>query len=98
MTTRERRRVVIRGLVQGVGFREKVRRIALQHDVAGFVRNVGHDAVEIDVEGDPQVLDAFVEEVRARPPRHARVDEFTCTTLAPQGARGFVVAPSVGEE
>ena len=92
---RERRNVRINGLVQGVGFREKVRRIALGHDVAGFVRNVGIDQVEIDVEGEPAVLDAFIAEVRARPPRASRVDGFITTPLPPQGVYGFSVAPTV---
>ena len=94
---RERRNVRIRGLVQGVGFREKVRRIALGHEVAGSVRNVGSDLVEIDVEGEPGVLDAFLGEVAARPPRAARVDDVSSTSLEPKGEEWFAIAPSIRE-
>lgn len=92
---RERRNVKIRGLVQGVYFRETVRRIALRHAVAGFVRNVEYDIVEIDVEGEAAVVDAFVQEVLANPPAHARVDDVESTTHPPGEARGFRVVSSV---
>jgi hydrogenase maturation protein HypF len=92
---RERRKVRIRGLVQGVGFRETVRRIASRHAVAGSVRNVGHDLVEIDVEGEPEALDAFLDEVRSSPPPRARVDEVSTSVHAPQGEEYFAIAPSV---
>lgn len=91
----ERRNIAVTGLVQGVGFRETVRRIALRHAVAGFVRNVGWDTVEIDVEGEPAALVAFVAEVLAMPPRHARVENVRTTSAPARGAAGFIVAPSV---
>ncbi|HXF35316.1 MAG TPA: acylphosphatase [Candidatus Acidoferrales bacterium] len=92
---RERRNVKIRGLVQGVYFRETVRRIALGHAVDGFVRNVDYDLVEIDVEGEAAVVEAFVDEVLANPPVRARVVDVQTTVLAPEGAEGFRVASSV---
>lgn len=92
---RERRNVRIRGFVQGVFFRETVRRIALAYEVAGFVRNVDYDLVEIDVEAEPDVLEAFVDDVLAHPPSQARVDEVHSTALAPQDVQGFRVAPSL---
>ncbi len=92
---RERRSVQIRGLVQGVFFRETVRRIALGYEVAGFVRNVGYDLVEIDDEAELTVLEAFVEDVLGHPPSQARVDDVRSTALVPQDAQGFRVAPSV---
>jgi acylphosphatase len=92
---RERVNVKIRGLVQGVFFRESVRRTASRYDVHGFVRNVGHDAVEIEVEGEPKTVKAFVDEILANPPRHARVDDVRSTTLPARGIEGFDVAPSL---
>ena len=95
MDVRERRRITIRGLVQGVYFRETVRRIAGSHDVAGFVRNVDLDVVEIEVEAEPAVLEAFIGEVLGSPPPRARVDDVRHTVTAPTGERGFSVAPTV---
>jgi acylphosphatase len=52
----ERRQITIHGFVQGVFFRETVRQIAQRHPVAGFVRNVGRDRVQIEAEGEPAEL------------------------------------------
>ena len=92
---RARRNILIRGLVQGVYFRETVRRIALNYAVAGFVRNVAYDRVEIDVEAEPEILDAFVNDVLAHPPSGARVDEVKMTSLDPQNGEGFRVVSSL---
>ncbi len=92
---RERRNLRIRGVVQGVFFRETVRRIAAGYDVSGFVRNAGSDALEIEAEGEPSVVRAFFEKVLARPPRGARIDDVQSTALQPRGDEGFVVMPSI---
>jgi len=55
LTVGERRNLKIRGIVQGVFFRETVRRTASRYGVRGFVRNVGFDALEIEAEGEPKV-------------------------------------------
>jgi len=92
---RERRRVTIRGAVQGVFFRETVRRVALRHDVHGFVRNVGPGALEIEAEGEPHVVEAFIADVVAHPPTGARIVDVESTPMQAQGDVGFLVAPSV---
>lgn len=89
-----RRRVVLRGRVQGVGFRYTVLLWAQRRPVAGTVRNLQSDAVEINVEGEPKDLDGFVADVLANAPPGARVDEILTDEMAPSGARGFKVAPS----
>jgi acylphosphatase len=65
---------VVRGRVQGVGFREFVRHAGASHGLTGFVRN-GDDgrAVEIVAEGDDPALAAFVEAL-GQGPRFARVE------------------------
>jgi hydrogenase maturation factor HypF (carbamoyltransferase family) len=92
---RERTNVKIRGLVQGVFFRETVRRAASQYEVHGFVRNVGRDLVEIDVEGEAEIVRAFIDDVLEHPPLHARIEEVQSARLPATGTRGFSVAPSV---
>jgi acylphosphatase len=91
---RERRNVKIRGRVQGVFFRETVRRIATRYDVHGFVRNVGYDAVEIDAEAEPRVLNEFIEHVLANPPFAAQIERIDSKPAQPTGAHGFSVVPS----
>ena len=55
----------MRGVVQGVGFRPFVHRLATRHGLGGYVLNDG-DGVVIEVEGDPATLDAFASRLDAR--------------------------------
>ncbi|MGA9019565.1 MAG: acylphosphatase [Candidatus Cybelea sp.] len=92
---RERRNLKIRGTVQGVFFRETVRRTAKRYDVTGFVRNVAFDALEIEAEGEPTVVNSFIEEILAHPPRGARIEDVRSTAVPPRGGEGFSVVPSI---
>jgi hydrogenase maturation factor HypF (carbamoyltransferase family) len=92
---RVRRNVKIRGVVQGIGFRETVRRIASRYDVHGFVRNAGSNVVEIEAEGDPEVVNAFLDDVLAHPPGIARIDDVHSTQIPPTDADGFFVERSI---
>jgi len=62
-----RLRAVIKGVVQGVGFRFFVVRRAQRLKLTGWVRNVGHDRVETLAEGERDALNAFLEELRVGP-------------------------------
>lgn len=87
-----RREIVeIKGRVQGVGFRYTVSAIAGRHPVSGTVRNLRSGAVEIDVEGDDDIVEAFIDDVLAHPPRMARVDAVARRSAEPRGIRGFDV-------
>jgi hydrogenase maturation protein HypF len=66
------RHIRVCGIVQGVGFRPHVYRLAQQHRVTGWVVN-GDRGVDIHVEGDEESVDAFIRELRAQPPPAARV-------------------------
>lgn len=61
--------IEVRGVVQGVGFRPFVHRLAIAHGVSGFVRN-DTDAVRVEAEGE--ALDAFVEALRGGAPGEVR--------------------------
>jgi hydrogenase maturation factor HypF (carbamoyltransferase family) len=91
----ERRNLKIRGIVQGVFFRETVRRTASRYHVTGLVRNVGFDALEIEAEGEPEVVTSFIEDILAHPPRGARIEDVRSTAVPPRGDEGFLVTPSV---
>lgn len=75
----------IRGLVQGVGFRDFARREARRLGVVGWVRNLPDGRVEVWAEGPPEALSAFVDQVR-RGPRAARVTEVQEQVAQPSGA------------
>ncbi len=72
----EARRIRVTGVVQGVGFRPFVWRLAQELKLTGWVKN---DAagVEIHVEGDPGQLRALEQRLRADAPPLARVDAVT---------------------
>jgi hydrogenase maturation protein HypF len=91
--TSARTRVRIEGVVQGVGFRPHVHRLATELGVDGFVRNDG-GAVLIEAEGSAAVLAAFVERVADEAPTLARVERVVGEAVAPTGAPGFAIAPS----
>jgi acylphosphatase len=61
----ERRRVCFAGRVQNVGFRMTTRRVARSFPVTGYVLNLPDGRVEVVVEGEPAVIDAFLSAVRA---------------------------------
>lgn len=56
---------VFSGRVQGVGFRYTTLEIARSHPVVGFVRNLPDRTVELEAEGEPAAVDAFLDEIRA---------------------------------
>ncbi len=68
-----RRRVVVHGLVKGVGFRVSVARRAQSRGVAGWVRNRVDGTVEAVFEAEPDAVDALVAFAREGP-RGAEVD------------------------
>jgi acylphosphatase len=85
-----RRRVVVRGLVQGVFFRDTCRRLAIDAGVAGSVRNRGDGAVEAVFEGEDDAVGRLVEWCRSGP-RSARVESVEVIGEEPVGATGFEV-------
>jgi acylphosphatase len=87
---RARRRVVVQGRVQGVGFRFSVQVEAQRHGVAGWVRNRADGSVEAALEGAPSAVDALVAYCR-RGPRFAEVRELSVTDEPPEGARDFAI-------
>ena len=59
--------VLVSGVVQGVGFRFFVRRLAHQYGLSGYVRNLPNGKVEIEAEGARGLLQDFLKEVRRGP-------------------------------
>ncbi len=60
-------RVVVSGLVQGVGFRWYVKRVADDYGVKGYVRNLDDGSVESVAEGDGSAVHGFLDEVKVGP-------------------------------
>jgi hydrogenase maturation protein HypF len=75
----------VRGVVQGVGFRPFVYRLASANTLTGWVLNAG-EGVEIHLEGSEQGLEAFLRELKAKPPAAASI---TAIEIEPASAAGF---------
>ena len=86
-----RRRVVVHGVVQGVWFRESVRRRAESRGLAGWVRNNADGSVEAVFEGEPEAVDSLVRYVHEGP-RGARVDRVDVHEEELEGLTGFRVS------
>ena len=87
---RERRRVHVRGTVQGVGFRPFVYRRAVELGLAGWVGNDG-SGVLIEAEGEAHAVAALVAAVQDDVPPLAAVDEVVVEPLDLQGDSGFAI-------
>ena len=88
-----RRRLRVGGVVQGVGFRPFVHRLAGRLELAGFVLN-DELGVVIEVEGPPERLDAFVVALTTEAPALARVELGADAAIEPRGDTAFTIAPS----
>lgn len=85
-----RRRVLIRGRVQGVFFRDGCRQQADRSGVTGWVANRPDGTVEAVLEGSEEAVTRLVEWCRHGPP-HARVEDVEVAEEPAEALRGFVV-------
>ena len=85
-----RKRVVVHGFVQGVFFRDSVRRHALGAGVGGWVRNNRDGTVEAVFEGDAEAVERLVT-LCHEGPRGARVDRVDVAEEEPEGIAGFAI-------
>jgi acylphosphatase len=83
-----RYRVLVSGRVQGVFFRDACRRLAEQHGIAGWVRNLPDGRVEAVFEGLAEDVDRLVDWAH-HGPRHAVVDHVEVQAEPPEGLGAF---------
>lgn len=88
-----RRRLVVRGLVQGVGFRPHVVRLATELALSGSCRNDATSVV-IEIEGSGELVEEFAQRLTAEAPVLSRVITVSATTITPCGEVGFEIQPS----
>ena len=92
-TTLARRAIVVRGIVQGVGFRPFVYGLARRQGLTGFVRNDA-EGVQIEIEGPVEELERFVSALRAEAPPLAVVEDVRWRALDARGDDAFRIEES----
>jgi len=90
---RQRHDVQVRGVVQGVGFRPFVYRIALEEGLAGSIGN-DTDGVTIEVEGPEDRVQSFLGRLRIEAPPLSRIDSITMRQIEPRGESEFRIIAS----
>ena len=99
MTLAARRAIRVRGAVQGVGFRPFVWRLANELQLDGFVHNDAQ-GVAIEIEGESDALDCFIDRLTAEAPKLSRIDSIEAREESPRGRfgyeAGFAIEASVG--
>lgn len=86
-----RKRLIIRGKVQGVGFRHFARLEATKHGITGFVHNRIDGCVLIEAQGNKTSLEGFIAAMHIGPP-HGEVNDVEIGNIEEkQGDKGFIV-------
>ena len=74
-------KLTITGIVQGVGFRPYIYRIAIRNRLSGYVRNMGDAGVEVLIEGQLRSVQNFINELTAEKPPLAQIEAVKSTEL-----------------
>ena len=87
--------IKVRGVVQGVGFRPFVYRLARANDLKGWVLNA-EEGVEIHLEGEKRPIQSFLEAMRPQAPQAAAIAEIVVEPADVSGFREFIIQESTG--
>ena len=91
-----REALTVRGVVQGVGFRPFVYRLAAEEGLAGFIGN-DTGGVTIEVEGPAGSIESFRRRLQAEAPPLSRIDSVLASEARPTGESGFrIIASEAG--
>ena len=89
--------ITVHGVVQGVGFRPFIYRLAGEHDLKGWVINTS-SAVEMEVEGRDREVEAFLRRILPEAPPRARIERVHATAGMPAGYSTFEIRESLSNE
>lgn len=90
-----RKRILVTGVVQGVGFRPHIYKLAHACSLSGWVKNDA-SGVTIEAEGPAAELDAFIGDISRKKPAASRVDAVSFSGVPVVGEKEFVIAKSGG--
>jgi hydrogenase maturation protein HypF len=97
MSGRVRKAIEATGIVQGVGFRPYVYRLAFERRLAGFITNTSA-GVSIEVEGPAEAVDDFVSRLPREAPRLARITQLAAHDIPARADGEFRILPSQAGE
>lgn len=89
-------KIIIKGTVQGVGFRPHVYNLAMLHGLKGTVLN-SPQGVVVDVEGKQYSVDIFISDLKSHPPPLARINSFDISDHPLNNYQSFAILNSSGE-
>jgi hydrogenase maturation protein HypF len=91
-------KINVTGIVQGVGFRPFIYRIAVQNGLAGYVRNMGDAGVEILLEGNAQSIQNFLRDLKEKKPPLAQIHDVITAKLTGKNEHAKFVIYKSSEE
>jgi hydrogenase maturation protein HypF len=94
---KQRAIVNVRGVVQGVGFRPFIYRLATMHYLFGWVRNTSGQ-VEMEVEGNETEINCFLQELKTQAPPMARIEHIRTKLSSPVGYTDFQIKESLTQK
>lgn len=92
-----RENIIIKGIVQGVGFRPFIHKLVQNYNLSGWVLN-SNQGVEIDIEGEMEELNSFVSDIKDKLPPLARIEKIEVNQLHLIGYKGFSIKKSITKE
>ena len=92
-----RARIIVRGMVQGVGFRPFIYRLANDHELKGWVLN-STEGVVTEVEGPTKRLEEFIADITLKAPPLAVIEKVESSLLPPVGYQSFIIQASQEQE
>ncbi len=94
---RKYQRITVRGIVQGVGFRPFVYRLAKKHKLNGWVYNTSRGVI-IEIAGEKKPLGAFLQELKVSPPSAAKIDSLIVKNIKPKNYKNFLIKKSIARD
>lgn len=91
------KKIVVKGIVQGVGFRPFIYKNATKNNLKGFVNNTSK-GVFVEVEGYEEDITSFIKEIREKPPVLSKITDIKIIDKEIEGYTDFKIIESVEEE
>ena len=89
-----RKNIIIKGIVQGVGFRPFIHKLVSSYHLFGWVLN-SDQGVEIDIEGEEGKLDQFIVDIKEKLPPLAQIEKMKIFHLPLENYKDFIIKKSI---